>query len=57
MVEPFRICGIFYKIKLSKKGSPLKYAYPRVFLKSKHIGQIWQRQPFSFQGRSFLLVT
>lgn len=40
MVEPFRMCGMFYKIKLSKKGSPPKYAYPRVFLKSKHIGQI-----------------
>ena len=40
MVEPFRMCGMFYKIKLSKKGSPSKYAYPRVFLKSKHIGQI-----------------
>ena len=22
MVEPFRICEIFYKIKLSKEGSP-----------------------------------
>lgn len=57
MVEPFRICGMFYEIKLSKKGSPPKYAYRRVFLKSKHIGQIQQRQPFPSQGRSFLLVT